>query len=330
MHELIGFGQPNDLAAVVLRAKLMRIFGIFGTTPMWEGQRLHEFYPPLTSIVVGYLTMGGSMILYFLLTFVVWSQARGAPTAILFLISYFHFSPLIYVGRFPEAVGYLFLTLAYFAPNDLMSGFLMGIGALAHPLPALAGSVVLLTRHSMVLYLVEAIVCGWWYLPFILKRKKLAYLREKRGDKFLGIYFVSYGLMLNELAFLFMPSWIGILGLLWWLSPLYIDRNYRVRFAVERIRRITGLVARKPFFVDDVILRMPILRNVTGPCVIWQRSRTRKGHLSSVTNWVWAGACYLLERGVIVYNGLPETEVSRERLGIPAGIQTIEVFEEDL
>jgi len=325
MNELVGFGRPNDLAAVVLRAKLARFYGIFGITPMWGGQRLHEFYPPLASVITRYFTMAGALTLYFLLCFATWGLGKDIITAVLFLVSFFHIVPTVYVGRFPEALGYLCLTMACFAPNDLVSGAFIGFAALSHPIPGVVGTLILATRGSVNLYLVEAIVCGWWYIPFFLKRKKLSYLYENRRDKILGIYVYSYMLMFNEIIFLFFPQLIGGFGLLWWFLPIFIDRHFRTQLGVKAIRRKFRYFFQKPFLVRDTEINIPILRHISEPCIILQM-RSKKKSLSE-GNWIWAAACYLLEKGIILYNGLPATEVSRQRLFFPVKIPIFEFNE---
>jgi hypothetical protein len=206
----------------------------------------------------------------------------------------------------------------------------MGLAALTHPIPALIGTLVLFTKRSATLYFIEALLCGWWYIPFFLKRKKLAYIQENRPDKILGIYLTSYALMFHELAFLFLPPFVGgVVGLLGWILPLYIDRSFRIRIGVQGTLHNIKFVKRRPFLVRDVERYMPFLRSISEPCVILQKSKTQEQGIS-IANWVWAAAVYLLMQGVVLYNGLPATEVSSERLTIPPGIRTITIIEDDL
>jgi len=331
--DLVGFGKPNDLAAVVLRAKLARRFGLLGVIPMWGGQRLHQFYPPLSTVVVRYFSMTGALILYLLLSFIVWASVRNVLAGGAFVLSYFCLVPLLYTGRFPEALGYLFVTLAYFTRDSFVSGTLLGLSALSHPLPGLFGMSILLTKRNLVVYLVAIAVCGWWYAPFLLRRNRLPYLQEKRGDKIFGIYLTSWAMVFFEATFLLLPWYVGgVLGILWWLSPIYIDRGFRIRFGTKGVLHNIRFILRKPLLLCDMASRMPLLRRLEDlpSCfVLVQRSTTQRQSVS-IANWVWAVAAYLLEFGTIVYNGLPATEVATEHLEIPAELQVFTIVEDQL
>jgi len=47
----------------------------------------------------------------------------------------------------------------------------------------------------------------------------------------------------------------------------------------------------------------------------------------SLKHWVWASAAYLLERNIIVYNGLPSTEVPTQNLQIPKDFKVYSIFD---
>ena len=130
MNSLIGLGSPNDFCNFVLRAGLARRYGIFGRIPMWGGMRLHLFYPPLSSLLVRFISMQGALLLYLVLTACVWGYYRGWLVAVLFLISFYHFQPLLKVGRFAEFLGYTFITLAFFTKSSIACGVLLGLAGL--------------------------------------------------------------------------------------------------------------------------------------------------------------------------------------------------------
>lgn len=321
LDELIGFGEPMDFATFVLRAKLSKKFGMFGRIPMWGNIRLHEYYPPVSTLMVRLFSMVGALIIYFALNFYIWTLNRGILIAFLFLVSYFHLLPALYIGRFAECFGYTLVLLAYFTKNDILSGIFLGIAALSHPLPLAFGSVVLISRLSFVPYLIAFLVYGWWYIPFIIKRRKLSFLKERRSDKVFGIYLGSWASMVNILLFLFFPLWISILGDIWWFLPIYIDKNFNVKITKEAWHFNFGLLKRRPFFLSQLPNAMRFLKNKINTTVAIVQ---KNGYLSTNT-WTWACASYLLDKGVIVYNGLPATEVPTDKLDIPPWVKVIAI-----
>lgn len=326
MGELIGFSQPNDLAAHLLRAKLARRFGVFGHTPIWGGVRLHEFYPPLSTVIIQKLGITGAVLFYFLLTSIVWSIGKGPITATLFLVSYFHLIPMLYMGRYTEFLGYTLVASAVFAKDGLISGILLGLAGLSHPVALLFGLAALALRLDVILFLVAFIICGWWYVPFVLKRRKLSFLKEKRPDKVFGVYLISYDSMVNMAFFLFSPSWMNIFGVLLWLSPVSLKEHFKpilgIRYIYRRLRTY-AIPLRKPFFISDLVRELPNLKNINdSPIAIIQQRE-----LLSIGNWVWACACYLLDKNIIVYNGLPATEIPINSLHIPPNVREISLEE---
>ena len=47
----------------------------------------------------------------------------------------------------------------------------------------------------------------------------------------------------------------------------------------------------------------------------------------SLKHLVWASAAYLLEKNIIVYNGLPSTEVPAGNLQIPKDLKVYSIFD---
>lgn len=320
MDELIGFGKPTDYATFVLRSKLSRRFGLFGKVPMWGDVRLHEYYPPLSTLLVRYFSMAGALSLCITLTLFVWILNKGILIALLFLISYFNVVPLLHQGRFAEVFGHTLVLWAYFTKNDIISGLFLGLAALSHPLPLIFGSVLLFNRLSFTQYLVTFLICGWWYIPFLIKRKKLAFLKERRPDKVFGIYVSQWAYMGNVILFLFFPLWINIFSVLWWLIPIYIDESFKIKIEKKGWKFNLGLLKRKPFFLSDLIHKVPVLNEIKESIVMIQRG----GYLST-GNWVWASASYLLDKDIIVYNGLPATEIPEDKLEFPSEIKVVEI-----
>ena len=322
MDELIGFGKPMDFATFVLRAKLSKKFGMFGTIPMWGNIKLHEYYPPLSTLMVRLFSMTGSLLIYFVLNYYMWTVNKGVFVAFLFLISYFHLVPALYVGRFAECFGYTLVLFAYFTKNDILSGIFLGMAALSHPLPLAFGSVLLVTHLSFVPYVIAFLICGWWYVPFIIKRQRLPFLKEKRSDKVFGAYLHSWASMVNILLFIFFPPSISIFGVIWWLLPIYIDKDFNVKITKDAWDFTYELLKRKPLFLSQLPEKMHFLNKIKNTVAIVQKN----GYLSTNTH-AWACAAYLLDRGVIIYNGLPATEVPADKLEIPQWVEVIEVNE---
>ena len=322
----MGFGGPNDFVHILARVEFSKKFGLFSKIPIWGGIKLHEYYPPLSTILVRYFSMFGSLILYFILNFIVWTLGRDPFTAILFLISYFTLLPLLYVGRLAECFGYIFVITAFFISNPTISGISLGIAALFHPLPLLFGSVILLSKFNILTYLFAFIVCAWWYIPFVLKVRKFSYAKEKRPDKIFGIYAVSLAMMGNLFLFLFFPFIGIILGLLWWIPPipLYVDRkSLKLKISKKKWKlNLRLLFERKPYFLSDFKKEFTILKKIkTSPVVISQKGKK----LFSTGTWAWASAFYLLKRGIIVYNGLPATDVPADKIKIPSKIKVYKI-----
>jgi MFS family permease len=339
MDEIIGFGRPTDFSYLVLRANLSKKYGLFGRVPIYGGMKLHEYYPPLSTVLFRYLTSLGSLIFYFILTFIVWSFFRGPITAIMFLASYFIITPLIYLGRFPEIFGHTLAVAAYFVYdglilNSVVSGILLGVGGLFHPLPMAFGSFILLIKMIMKLefnvipYLITLGVCGWWYIPFILRCRRFPYLKEKRKDKFLGIYGFSWLPMGTIIFFLFFPLLIAMITLLPWIIPVCVAETrekIEVKKGLAAWRFTWGLLRSKPLFLSKFSEKFPQLDSIRDSIVAIKQ----KGTTVSRSVWIWAIACYLyVKKGIIVYNGLPGTEVSVDKLKIPENIPIIEISED--
>ena len=321
-NELIGFGRPNDFSHIVARTEFSRKFGLFSKVPVWGGIKLHEYYPPLSTILVRYFSMLGALIIYFILNFLVWTLYRNPLTAILFLISYLTLLPLLYTGRFAECFGYTFILMAFFAPNPV-SGIFLGIAALFHPLPLLIGSLILLLKFDVTAYLFAFLICGWWYVPFILKWKGFSYKRERRSDKIFGIYITSLSIIVNLFLFLFFPILAYVLAIACWVipNPVYIDKNFKIRIS-KKWRFNFMLLKSKPYFISDLIKELPFLDKIkNSPIVILQKGK----QLLSTGTWAWASACYLLRRGIIVYNGLPATDASIDKASIPSKIKVYKI-----
>jgi len=346
MHnEIIGFGRgPNDFANFLLRAELSRKYGLFGRIPMWGGVRLHEFYPPLATLVVRLLGMKLAVVLYFLLTSTVFTAYKGPLVCILYLLSFPHLVPMLYVGRYSEFLGYTLVAAAVFAQNSVLSGVFLGLAGLSYPVPLLLGIVVLAFRLDGLIFLVAFIVCGWWYVPFVLNRRKLSFFSDMRPDKVLGLYVMQWLSMINLGLFLFAPLTAALFGLFLWLLPFSLRRSFipvRKRqkplklFSLDYIRRrIARLFPVKGFFISDLLDRMPGLRQLRdGQVLIKQPSfypdvlDMKNQIIGSLGTWIWASAAYLAGRGVIVYNGLPSTEVSVSNLQIPEGIKSYTIFD---
>lgn len=320
MDELIGFGKPTDYATFVLRSKLSKRFGLFGKVPMWGGVRLHEYYPPLSTLLVRYFSMVGALSIYIAISFFIWTLNKGILTALLFLISYPSLMLLLYQGRFAELFGHTLVLFAFFTNNNILSGLFLGLAALSHPLPLIFGSMLLFNRLSFTPYLVAFLICGWWYIPFLIKRKKLAFLKDRRPDKVFGIYLSQWAFMVNVVLFLFSPLWISIVSVLWWLIPIYIDESFKIKINKEGWKFNLGVLKRKPLFLSDLIHKIPILSEIKENIAMTQRG----GYLST-GNWIWASASYLLDKDIIVCNGLPATEIPEDKLDIPPEIKVVKI-----
>lgn len=298
-NELVGFGKPNDLAHVVARVEFSKGYGLFGRLPVWGGMRLHELYPPASTVLVRALGMVNSLNLFFALNLIVWAYFTNIWTALLFTFSYFTFGSLLYTGRFPEWLGYLMVTLAFFTP---FPGIFLGLAGLFHPLALVFGSVILLTKFNILTYIIAFCVCGWWYVPFLLKMRKFSYLKEKRKDKIFGIYFTSLAMMGNLILFMFFPQFapFSLIGWLW---------------GVKYIRS-------KPYYISDLKGDLPFLDKIKD----FNVAIVQKGkELLTVGSYAWASAAYLLKDYIIVYNGLPATDARVNSTIIPKSIKTYEV-----
>jgi hypothetical protein len=340
MKNLIGLGSPSDFCNFALRAGLARRYGLFGRIPMWGGIRLHAFYPALSTLLVRFFTMQGALLLYLTFTAMVWAFCRGWLIAVLFLISFYHFQPLFKVGRFAEFLGYAFITLAFFTKNSIACGILLGLAGLTYPLPFMLGCVMLAFRPDLILFLIAFLVCGWWYIPFLWQRKKISFLQEKRNDKFLGLYITQYLSLINLVVFIFSPPWLCfIFGILLWFLPVSIKMTplraaefINVKKVLERMKEVLFL---KPFFVTQLKEKMPGLDKISEDVVVITQPNLSPGIIlegenqfaGSLKHWVWASAVYLLERNIIVYNGLPSTEVPAQNLEIPKDLKIYSIFD---
>ena len=315
MDELIGFGRINDFSTFVLRADLARRFGLFGLLPMWGGIKLHEFYPPLSTMLVQLLTMRGALFLYLTSTFIAWSYGRGPLFAVLYIVSFFHVFHLLENGRFAEFLGYTLAISAWFLDSGMFSGIFFGLAAMSHPLGFITGFALMVLKWDLTPFLIAFPLCGWWYTFFLIRRKRLSYLVEERPDKFLGVYFASYFSMANLFLFLFAPLWLcTIVTVGIWLLPVSLKGNYskptisfsqieaRMRYFIETLRN--------PVYLSKIREILPGLDGIEeSPVMIKDHD-----YASSFNELVWASATYLMERDVVVYNGLPSTEVPRDRL----------------
>jgi hypothetical protein len=340
MKNLIGFTSPNDFCNFVLRAGLSRRYGLFGRIPMWGGVRLHAFYPVLSTIWVRFLTMQGALLLYFLLTAAVWAFYRGPLIALLFLISFYHFQPVFKVGRFAEFLGYTFIVLAFFTKDSVTSGILLGLAGLTYPLPFILGCIMLAFRLDWILFAVAFLVCGWWYIPFLAQRKKISFLQEKRNDKVLGLYITQCLSLINLVIFIFAPVWVCfIFGILLWFLPLSIKtaplRTTEFINVKKVFRRMKEVLSLRPFLVTHLTKRLPGLEGINENTIVITQPNLSKGIVlegenqfgGSLKHWVWASAVYLLGKNIIVYNGLPSTEIPAANLGIPQDLKVYSIFD---
>jgi hypothetical protein len=319
MKELMGFNRPNDFAIFSLRAKLSRLYGLFGQVPAWGGTKLHEFYPPLSTIVVRIFGITAAVLLYLAVVSVTWSIYRGPLIAVLFLFSFCHFYTMMLAGRFSEYLGYYFVALAVFLKMNVLSGLFLGLAGLCYPVPLMLGGILLLSRLDVVPYLIAFVVCGWWYVPFFLKRRRLTFLKEKRADKVFGLYRVQWAGMVNVTVFMFCPEWLAVIFFAgqWILELIILYRSYGLAEAAGRLKLLLSV---KPFWADDLVKRFPLINRIDEKVVILKDKPAGSNFLrmddeiaGSLKIWVWACACYLIDKGIVVYNGLPSTEVPHEK-----------------
>ena len=284
--------------------------------------------------------MQGALFLYLMLTAAVWSFCRGPLVAFLFLISFYHFQPVFKVGRFAEFLGYTFIALAFFIKNSIVCGILLGLAGLTYPLPFILGCIMLAFRLDPILFLVAFLVCGWWYIPFLAQRKGISFLQEKRNDKILGLYITQYLSLINLVVFIFSPVWLCfVFGVLLWFLPVSIKMaplNPAEFINVKSVlKRMKGVLSLRPFFVSHLTRRMPGLEKVNEGIVVITQPNLSQGiilegenqFIGSLKHWVWASAVYLLKKNVVVYNGLPSTEVPAANLGIPQDLKVYSIFD---
>ena len=337
-NDLLGFGRPNDFGNYLLRAKLSKQYGLFGMIPMWGGIRLHEFYPPVSTVIVRYLGMKWAFIAYVAAVAATWSIGRDTLTCLLFMISYHHFRPLIEAGRFSEFLGYLFVAGALFTQHSITAGVLLGLAGLCYPSPLFFGVVAVSYRFDWTLYVIALIVCGPWYAQFLWKSRRLSWLKEARRDKVFGLYVTQWAMMANVAVFAFGPMWAKILiTVSLWFAPVSVQLQRgknRVSLSLSSLeRRLKVFVAVKPFYSRDLLQRIPGLQGIDEPLILlsqgggfeelWLsenvKARGQAGEKVHHDGWdplrgslvmlIWPCACWLINRGTVVFNGLPSTEV---------------------
>jgi len=345
---IIGFGCINDIVAHQLRVRLAKKYGLFGNVPMFGGFKLHELYPPATSIML-MIPLQYLLPLYFFL----WSCvfAPDFSLAGLYFCSFLHLWITLKVGRISESFGLLFVAAShlmriYVVPfsMEFLSGFFLGIAGLFHPTAFLCGVALWgirilrnivemrllsypftpeLVRYYVtclipLLSISAAAVMASWYVPFIRKRKQLPFLGEKRGDKLFGIYYTSYLSMINLAVFILLPKYA-----LLWFCVTAVGYSLPLLKRVKFVQRLRERVANAPlnppvekwriWTLDDVPKLYPKLDSITAPVILLKSNR------GISMQWeLWACTLYLLEkRGIVVYNGMIETEVLKENLEAP-------------
>jgi len=266
-------------------------------------------------MLVKWLTMRGALIAYLVSTLIVWSYGRGPLFAVLYLASFFHVFHLLENGRFAEFLGYTLVVSAWFIDSGMFAGIIYGLGAMSHPLGFFVGFALMALKLDLTPFLIAFPVCGWWYTIFLIKRNQLSYLEEERPDKFLGIYYASYLSIANLLLFLFAPLWLcATATIAIWLLPVSLKGSYskptisfpqieaRIRYFFEALRN--------PVYLSGIKETLPRLDEIEeSPVMIKEHD-----YASSFNELVWASATYLMDRGIVVYNGLPSTEVPRDNL----------------
>lgn len=310
-NDIIGFSEPNDLAGHLQRARLAKKFGLFAKIPMWGGVRLHQYYPPLSSIFINIFSLKISLLLAVIYAFSIFALYKNPLTGLFFIISYFFLSPLLYCGRFPEILGHLFIIHAFFSQKFYFSGLLLGLAGLTHPLSFLFGSLLLLLKFNFFIYLVAALICSWWMLPFFLRRKKVGYLaeREKYGT-FLSVYWLSWATIFNNLIFIFFPLPLaGFFGVGCWFTS-WFDNEMRIK-----------KIKRKPVFLNQIPQLYPAVKKIKSAKIAILPKPERKVPPSSIWAGRWAISSFLLDRGIAIYNGLPETETPYSKIKIPKNIK---------
>lgn len=340
MNKLLGFSRPNDFPIFSLRAKLSKKYGMFGKIPMWGGVRLHEFYPPLSTLFVRVFGLIGTLLVYLVLMSTVLYLNRDLIVSVLFLTSYFHLYSMFLAGRLSEHLGYCFVALAFFSANSVISGICLGLAGLCYPVPLMVGTLLLVFKLDGIALLIAFIVCGWWYIPFFLKKNRITFLSEKRADKFLGLYLMQWSSMFNLVIFLCAPEWTIItIWFLFWFLPIQFKYGV-IPIGPVSLKYIFYRPARLlfkfigPFFAKDLIEKFPRIKDIKeSPIIIKQPNlapnilNTTDEISGSLAVWIWACACYLIDRGVIVYNGIPSTEVPKERLKVPQDIKTYSILD---
>lgn len=310
-NDIIGFGEPSDLAGHLFRAKLAEKYGLFGKIPMWGGVKLHQFYPPLASVVINTFSLKLSLLLTIIYAFSIFSFYRGPLTGSLFVLSYFFFSSLVYCGRFPEVLGHLFIIHAFFSGNFVVSGLFLGLAGLTHPLAFMFGCLLLLSKLNPLIYLVAAPICGWWLLPFYKKRKEIGYLVEgERYGTFLSIYWLSWGTIINNLLFVLVPwPYAALIGIGCWATSW---QNNEPRF-----KKLFS----RPVFFNQTPKLYPSIRKIKEKQIVILPKSARRIPSPSIWSGKWAIGNYLLNKGINVYNSFPETETPHSKLRIPKGIK---------
>lgn len=325
MNEIIGFGRVNDFTNIVLRSKLSKKYGLFGEVPMWGGVKLHKYYPPLSTVIT-YLFNGditGSLLIYFLLTASAMFILTDYVNTILFLVSFYHIVPLLHYGRYAELLGYGFVLFGLCFTNPIIAGIFLGLCGLTYPISFIFGLMLFLIRFNVNIYIVAFIVCGWWYVRLLMslaKGERIRYLHEQRSDKIFGFYKISILSMVNILMFLFLPWQIYIFGVLIWVVPFNKKLKFSLKFASDRLKYYIGMFS-KPYRISDLLKALPKLDKISEKTVLISQNSK---FITSLGLLIWGSACYLLDKGIIVYNGLPPTEIGRLEIPKP-GLPTYSV-----
>lgn len=341
---ILGFGLPNDFCAMLFRALLAKKYGIFGRVPCWNGVKLHRFYPPLTTLLVMNFNISGTLVLYFVLTALSWMILAGPITALLFTLSFFHVWITAKVGRLPESFSFLMIFIAF--SSQLWFPFLT-LAILFHPIGLIVGlplygyqflQTLMTGNLANILWYLGMLLCsiglsGFWLIPFLAGRRQLNFFGDKRHDKLLGVYFISYLSFFNMLFFMFVKDpifqaiffTVSSLGYL-----LFTKLRSKIMFLRRRIVHVMEDESNQKLFyrkfiytVDDIPEEFPKINTLNQQVMI---VLTDNGDQFNVSYdlWTWACACYLLaKKNIVVFNGLAATEVPKDQLFIPDEVHMV-------